>query len=127
MIVVDSSVWINHFRDIVSPQVEKLRAEEFVIVGDIVALEVLRGVPRDRDATPIQQKFATYGITPMLNPRLAVSGAASYRRLRSLGVTIAKIPDLIIATFCIAHGHDLLHQDRDFTHFERHLGLKVVH
>jgi predicted nucleic acid-binding protein len=33
--------------------------------------------------------------------------------------------DLIIATYCIERGHVLLHEDRDFDPFERHLGLKV--
>ena len=33
---------------------------------------------------------------------------------------------LIVGTFCIEHGHPLLHDDRDFAPMERHLGLKVV-
>lgn len=52
--------------------------------------------------------------------------AARYRALRALGVTIAKTADLIIASFCIAHGHSLLHRDRDFDAFERHCGLRVA-
>ncbi|HLJ00222.1 MAG TPA: PIN domain nuclease, partial [Bradyrhizobium sp.] len=34
--------------------------------------------------------------------------------------------DIIIGTFCIEHGHALLHDDRDFEPMEEHLGLKVV-
>ena len=37
-----------------------------------------------------------------------------------------KTIDALIATFCIRHGHTLLHSDRDFDGFERHLGLCVL-
>jgi predicted nucleic acid-binding protein len=33
----------------------------------------------------------------------------------------------LIATFCLRHGHLLLHRDRDFDHFEQILGLAVIH
>ena len=32
-----------------------------------------------------------------------------------------------IATFCLLHGHRLLHNDRDFDAFEQFLGLQVAH
>jgi predicted nucleic acid-binding protein len=40
--------------------------------------------------------------------------------------TPRKTIDTIIATFWLTHGHYLLHSDRDFELFERHLGLQVV-
>jgi predicted nucleic acid-binding protein len=61
-----------------------------------------------------------------LNPELAIAAAKSYRLLRSEGITIRKTIDLIIGTFCIAHGHTLLHDDRDFGPMEAHLGLKII-
>ena len=48
------------------------------------------------------------------------------RHLRKLGVTVRKTIDTLIATRCIESGYDLLHSDRDFTPFARHLGLRVV-
>jgi predicted nucleic acid-binding protein len=62
----------------------------------------------------------------MLNPELAIAAAKNYRRLRGEGITIRKTIDLIIGTFCIAHGHMLLHDDRDFDPMETHLGLKTT-
>ncbi len=58
---------------------------------------------------------------------LAVAAANNYRLLRSRGITIRKTIDCLIATFCIAEGHILLHDDRDFDLFEDHLGLQVIH
>ncbi len=128
MIVVDSSVWINHFRDIPSEEVLSLRQIEpdSIIAGDLIVLEVLRGLDSEEDAVTLQRKFGAYGVTPMLDPKLAFIGAAYYHALRSRGVTVKRLADLIIATYCIELGHYLLHQDRDFNHFERHLGLRVI-
>ena len=66
------------------------------------------------DASDRKQKTAT----PRM--RLGVSGerlAAGW--LETHGYTI-------IATNCIENGYTLLHNDRDFDAFERHLGLKVA-
>ena len=128
MIVVDSSVWIHHLRDLQSPQVSLFREIEpaSIVAGDVIVLEVLRGLDSEREATALQRKFGVYGIVPMLDAELAISGAAHYRALRRRGITVRSPIDIIIATYCIERGHHLLHQDRDFDHFERHLGLDVV-
>jgi predicted nucleic acid-binding protein len=47
-------------------------------------------------------------------------------RWRKLGVTVHKTIDTVIASRCIESGYDLLHSDRDFDPFARHLGLRVV-
>jgi predicted nucleic acid-binding protein len=62
----------------------------------------------------------------MLNDALAVEAARNFRRLRALGTTPRKTTDLIIATFCIARGYALLHQDRDFDPMVAHLGLRAA-
>lgn len=61
----------------------------------------------------------------MLGQGVAIDAARNYRALRRLGVTIRTSADMIIATFCIRNGHQLLHQDRDFLPFETHLGLEA--
>lgn len=128
MIVADSSVWIDNIRQNDTPQVRILLAsdEGELIAGDVVVLEVLRGVRSEREARIQEARFRSYGITPMLDPEIAVLAAANFRRLRTLGITIRSSVDMIVATFCLAHGHALLHDDRDFDHFEHHLGLKVL-
>jgi predicted nucleic acid-binding protein len=37
-----------------------------------------------------------------------------------------KAVNLIIGTFCIEHGHTLLHGDRDFEPMRTYLGLQVL-
>ena len=128
MILVDSSVWIDSFRDEPTTQVGLLRGLEMedVIVGDLVLLEVLRGVRSDREAMLHESRFREIGVTTISSSDMAVAGASNYRRLRGRGITIRSVMDVLIATYCIEHNHQLLHDDRDFDHFERHFGLQVL-
>jgi predicted nucleic acid-binding protein len=34
--------------------------------------------------------------------------------------------DVLIGTYCIEHGHSLLHDDRDFAPIAEHLGLRLA-
>jgi predicted nucleic acid-binding protein len=129
VIAVDSSVWIAHFRDVVSKQVRLLRGlfgQEELLVGDIILLEVLRGARDEPHAARLGRELRDFEIVPMLGEALAVQVARNYRVLRAAGCTVRKTPDLIIGTYCIEHGHTLLHEDRDFEPMREHLGLQVV-
>ena len=129
MILVDSSVWIAHLRGHTTPATTKLEAaaeREPLLVGDLILLEVLQGARDNAQAARIERALREYAIVSLLDDRLAAQGARNYRRLRGLGITVRKTADIIIGTFCIEHGHSLLHEDRDFEPMEKHLGLKVA-
>jgi predicted nucleic acid-binding protein len=128
VIVVDSSVWIDHFRDQDGQAVSILRSVEplNILLGDLVLLELLQGARDDRHAGRMKRELIRYETGAMLGTDLAIEAAANYRHLRSRGATPRRTTDLIIATFCISRGHHLLHQDRDFELFQTHLGLQVV-
>jgi predicted nucleic acid-binding protein len=60
VIVVDSSVWIAHFRNLASRQVVLLCAlfgREELLVGDIIPLEVLRGARDERNAVRLSRSM----------------------------------------------------------------------
>jgi predicted nucleic acid-binding protein len=131
MIVVDSSVLIDHLRGVPSAQValwQRLVREndDQILIGDLVLLEVLQGVRDARQAASVEAALCAFQTEPMLNPALAVAGASHDRHLRSLGITIRKTIDLVIGTFCIARNHMLLHDDRDFEPICTHLGLRTL-
>jgi hypothetical protein len=129
VILVDSSVWIDHFRGTDTEQVRRLRAEfdgDEVLVGDLVVCEVLQGFRLAADATRVEGILRSFELVSLADPELAVTAAANYRFLRSRGITIRTTVDLIIGTFCIERGHSLLHSDRDFEPMERLLGLQVA-
>jgi predicted nucleic acid-binding protein len=56
----------------------------------------------------------------------AIQAAQNFRKLRGLGVTVRKTIDTVIATRCMLDGYELLHDDRDFDPFVKHLGLRVA-
>jgi len=126
VIVVDSSVWIDHLRGTTTSQVAKLRAlvgVEPLVVGDVILCEVLLGVPSEREAKAVERALRQFDLVSMLGVDQAVRAATLYRALRTKGVTLSKTIDLIIGSWCIAHGAKLLHSDRDFVQLERHAGL----
>jgi predicted nucleic acid-binding protein len=130
VIVVDSSVWIANLRDLDTGPVRRLRAidhtTEPVLVGDLILLEVLQGARDEPHASRIEQALRRFPVAPMLDADLAVRAARNVRSLRARGVTVRKTIDIIIGTFCIERGHQLLHDDRDFLPMATHLGLQVV-
>jgi predicted nucleic acid-binding protein len=131
VIVVDSSVWIAHLRRLDTPPVRALRVlvdenDDQILIGDLILLEVLEGARSDADAARIEKDLRTYPVATMLNTDLASLAARRYRYLRSLGVTVRRTIDMVIGTFCIASGHMLLHDDRDFEPMAAHLGLRVL-
>ena len=68
-----------------------------------------------------------FPVVTLVGPRLAVVSAQNYRLLRARGKTVRSTVDCLIATYCITHECALLHSDRDYSYFEEHLGLQVIH
>lgn len=104
MIVVDSSVWIDQFRDRVTDAVSGLRAisrAPDILVGDVVLLELLQGARDDGHARDLDHHLNRFETVSMLDVSLASAAAANYRHLRALEFTVRKTPNLIIGTFCI--------------------------
>ena len=130
MLVVDTTVWVDYFNGQVNPETEYLDralSEELILVGDLILAETLQGFRSDRDHQQAQAALAKFEQAEMVNIRLAQQSAQNYRKLRKSGITIRKTIDCLIATFCIAENHTLLHRDSDFDPFEEYLGLQVLH
>lgn len=130
MIVVDTSVWIPFMHGHTTPAVERLVALpqlRKVIIGDLVMMEVLQGAGSEKIARELQEEFEQFEFRAMGGHSTAILAAQNYRYLRGRGVTVRSTVDVLIASYCIEADHVLLHQDRDFDHFERHLNLKVMH
>jgi predicted nucleic acid-binding protein len=63
-------------------------------------------------------------VVDLAGQAVAIQAAANFRVLRSLGVSVRKTIDTLIATHCIEHRLPLLYSDRDFDPFVLHLGLR---
>ncbi len=129
MILVDSSVWIDYFNGLATRQTDRLDellGSDLLLTGDIILAEVLQGIRNDRDFRRAKRALHALEFRAMLGRDIALKSAANYRALRAQGVTARKTIDMLIATFCIEYGHELLHADRDFDPIERHLRLRTV-
>ncbi len=129
MIVVDTSVWIDHFNGEDTPQVSRLAAllgQQMLAVGDLVLAELLQGFSTEADARAALAYLARFDLVAMAGPEIAIESAANFRRLRRRGVTIRKTMDMLIGTYCLVNNHELLHDDRDFDLLAEHLGLRAL-
>jgi predicted nucleic acid-binding protein len=129
MIIADSSVWIDFFKGYPTPATAHLSealASQNLLVGDLIMCEVLQGARSDKHADACELAMRRCKFIEMCSMPLAVAAANNHRRLRAKGFTVRKTVDLLIGTYCLMHGHTLLHSDRDFDPMEQHLGLKVV-
>ena len=129
MILVDTSVWIDHLNNAATGQVVRLRQlipTTPLLIGDLILCEILQGLRSEREARLVERGLRRFATASLLDVNLAVRAAANYRFLRSKGTTIRKTVDVIIGTFCIEYGHVLLHDDRDFEPMVRFLGLRTI-
>ncbi len=127
MILVDSSVWIDYFRGVVTPQSDRLDGllgREGLATGDVVLTEVLQGFSSDRDFNQALRLLSSLTLVQIGGEDIAVQAARNFRTLRARGGTVRKTIDTLIATRCIQDGYALLYSDRDFDPFVEHLGLQ---
>ena len=129
MILVDSSVWVDFFRGKSTVQTERLEGmlgSQVLGIGDLILTEVLQGCKFDREFNAVRRLMGRLEFVVLGGADVAIEAARNYRKLRGLGITVRGTIDVVLATRCIVSGHQLLHSDRDFDAFERHLGLRCV-
>jgi predicted nucleic acid-binding protein len=127
MVVIDTSAWIEFLNDTGHEIVNVLEYaldNELVCLGNLVYCEVLQGIKNKRELNRVKSLFSTLHRDPVGGFDICERAAENYKYLRSTGVTVRKTTDIIIGTFCLENGHEIIHNDRDFKHMEAHLGLK---
>lgn len=130
MVIVDTTVWIDYFSGVQTPQTDWLDREidrQRLGLTDLILCEVLQGVKDEEQAAETQRELMKFEVIPMSGIELDVAAAQNYRKLRAQGRTVRKTVDCLIATFCLTNGHALVHNDRDFDPFEQIMGLRVIH
>lgn len=118
MILIDTSAWVEYFRETGSPaalEVERLLADQAddIAMCEPVAMEILAGATDT--AYPRLERLVN-GL-PSLVFDAAVdfrSAVQFYRAGRRRGTTIRSMTDCLIAAVAIRHDATVLHQDADF-------------
>jgi predicted nucleic acid-binding protein len=131
MILVDSSVWIDFFSDrprsawVIS--FEQCLSDASVEVGmpDLVLFEVMRGFREGRLMREAQALMSALPQVEIGGQAHALKAAERYRQLRAQGLTVSSPIDVLLASYCITHGHTLLHRDADFESLKTLGGLET--
>lgn len=97
---------------------------ELIAVGDLILTEVLQGFGSERDFNRAKKLLTSLTVIHLGGLPIAIQAARNFRTLRTLGVTVRKTIDTVIATRCIENDYRLLYSDRDFDPFVLHLGLR---
>lgn len=130
MVIVDTTVWVDYLNGLATPQalwLDREASRQRLGLLDLIVCEILQGLSSEAEATRVLRHLAWFAILETGGVELASHAARNYRRLRARGRTVRKTIDCLIATYCLQHGHVLLHRDRDFDAFEELLGLQVLH
>jgi len=132
MILVDSSVWIDFFRGTSNSATDQLvtllkggRVEVDVGVADLVIYEVMRGFDKPKDRQRAKNLLLDISMVEIGGMDNALLAAEHFNALRQRGYTIRSPIDVLLASYCITHGHLLLHRDVDFDVLETLRGLKT--
>lgn len=130
MVIVDTTVWIDYLGGITNPEtlwLDREMSHQRLGLTDLILCEILQGIRDDTTFRRVHSRLLNFEVFETGGVELAVASAQNYRSLRTLGHTVRKTVDCLIATFCLDAGHALLHRDRDFESFEKYLGLRVIH
>ncbi|MGD9597521.1 MAG: PIN domain nuclease [Steroidobacteraceae bacterium] len=130
MLVVDTSVWVDHFNVHASPQAVALAeaidsAAEIVLPG-IVLTEILLGLRTDGEADRIERLLAAFTAPPPLSRSDYLAAARTYRGCRAAGRTIRSVVDCLIAQLCLRQQYVLLSKDHDFEAIARTFPLRLA-
>jgi predicted nucleic acid-binding protein len=129
MVIVDTSAWIEYFHDglaAVADKVDLCLEQELVGIGDLIYCEVMQGLHSSRERRDVSDLLLSLPQFDMVGFRMAEKSAANYRLLRSKGITVRKTIDVLIGTFCVEHGMQLIHHDSDFDLMANHIGLDII-
>lgn len=128
MVVVDTSVWIDFFRN--PADEENGRLEELVrdrnraAICGIILQEILQGIREQKSFELTRQRLL---FLPFLEADREVHllAASLYRDLRKRGITVPST-DAAIAAVAIHHGFPLFTRDEHFSEIARHSRLELL-
>ncbi len=124
MYLVDTSVWIDYFRQQDTEATVFFagmldRGYPFGITTEIYQ-EVLQGAASEEDFEQLAAYLGTQRFYRSEDPVESCREAARlYFRCRRVGVTVRSTIDCLIARTSIEHGLLLIHNDRDFSNMAR--------
>jgi predicted nucleic acid-binding protein len=125
-------VWIDFFRGAANTATDQLvkllkggRLEAEVGAADLVVYEVMRGFDKPKDRERARDLLLAIPVVEIGGLDNALLAAGHYNALRLRGYTVRSPIDVLLASYCITHGHLLLHRDADFDVLQTLRGLQT--
>ncbi len=129
MILVDTSVWIDHFRGVDNAETVHLARliddEQDLCVCGLILTEVLQGIRSDTHFNKIERSIASLIYLPTTRDAY-LTAAKLYRKARRSGITIRRSLDCVIAGCAIENRVPVLHKDRDFERIAQFSRLNTI-
>ena len=129
MILVDTSVWIEYFRESNSSHAQELQRliaeEEDLALADLIVMEVLQGITDDTAHEEIKDSLFAFPIHSAGGIENCMKSAALFRQCRKGGLTIRKSIDCLLATLALEQNLEIFHLDRDFDLIAKVSSLKT--
>lgn len=130
MVLVDTSVLIDYFRDIDNPVTGKL---QFILdnnipfgINSFIYQEVLQGVKTEKDFQRLKRYLETQRFYNLKDEKESFARAAKiYFMCRRKGITISSTIDCLIVQTALEHDLYLLHNDSDFDMIRKVVKFKV--
>jgi predicted nucleic acid-binding protein len=115
VVLVDTSVWIEVFRDKSRFRLESCVETDEIVTCLPVVQEVLQGFREERAYALARDAMLSFPIVESpLRAEVVLEAASLYRAARRAGLTIRSGVDCLIAACALRNGVAVLHRDRDF-------------
>jgi hypothetical protein len=129
MVLVDTSVWIDVFRGVDSPEVtyvvDAMNDDEDLCICGPILMELLQGIRSEPQCHKVKQLLSPFRY--LSTPRSTYLLAADiYRAASARGTPVRSAIDCIIAACAIENDVAILHRDNDFSVIAAVSKLKVV-
>ena len=127
LVLVDTSAWIDFFRDNSSPYgavVDALLQEDLVCTTGLVKAEILPVARTKKEFNLLKEYF---NVLPFLQDPESMWEDVIYaqRKLKQKGINGVGIPDLIVAVTAMKHEVKVFSRDRYFDSMKKIIGLKI--
>ena len=125
MYLIDTSIWIDVFRDRTQARAAQLKARiggRATVLCRFTQLELRQGA-KDQQEWELLDSYLSEQRYLEMAPASWREAARLYFALRRTGKTVRSSIDCAIAQLAIDHGATLLHRDRDFLVIGKHSKL----
>jgi predicted nucleic acid-binding protein len=128
-VLVDTSVWIDHFNGNSNMEADTLAdlldAGRMICVCPPILQEILQGLNDGRQFQLVKAHLLRQIVLNCEAVEAAIGAAEMYQALRRKGVSIRSSNDCLIAYYAIHHHTSILQRDRDFKNIAAHTDLKL--